>query len=375
MIAKEVRDLARLLVRHSTSLAPGEKVLIEATSVTPDVVQALIQEATAAGAVPFVQLKENEILREIYDCGSADDVRSRITLMADVELHAMKQMNAYIGVRGNPNISEFAQIPQEKMKIYQDLLLKPVHFQWRVPKTKWVILRWPTHSMAQEARMSTAAFEKFYYSVCLVDYEKMERAVAPLQALMERTDRVRILSPGTDLSFSIKSIPVIPCCGKSNIPDGECFTAPVRDSVNGRVKFNTRTIYNGVQLSDVVLEYEAGRVVRESASDTAALTRILDSDPGARWLGEFSLAFNPYITFPMCDILFDEKIRGSLHMALGAAYEDADNGNRSSIHWDMVLLQDAGAGGGEVWFDERLVRKDGVFVLPELAALNPENLR
>jgi len=375
MIAKEICDLARLLVRHSTALVPGDKLLIEATSVPTDIVQAIIREADAAGAVPFVVLKDNEILREIYDTGSSDAVRARITLMADVELHAMKQMTAYIGVRGSTNMSEFSQIPHEKMKLYQDLLLTPVHFQCRVPKTKWVILRWPTSSMAQEARMPTGAFEKFYYSVCLVDYERMERAVAPLKALMEATDRVRIVSPGTDLSFSIKSIPVIPCCGKSNIPDGECFTAPVKTSVNGRVRFNTRTIYNGVQFSDIALEYEAGKVVRATASDTPALERILDSDAGARYLGEFSLAFNPYITFPMCDILFDEKIRGSLHMALGAAYEDADNGNRSSIHWDMVLLQDREHGGGEVWFDDRLIRKDGEFIVPELAGLNPENLR
>jgi aminopeptidase len=272
-------------------------------------------------------------------------------------------------------MSEFSQIPHEKMKVYQDTVLAKVHFECRVPNTKWVILRWPTPSMAQEARMSTAAFEEFYYSVCIVDYVKMERAVEPLKALMERTSRVRIVSPGTELTFSIEGIPVIPCCGKSNIPDGECFTAPVRESVNGCVRFNTRTIYNGIQLSDIALEFEAGRVVRESASNTAALSRILDSDEGARYLGEFSLAFNPRITFPMCDILFDEKIRGSLHMALGAAYGDADNGNRSSIHWDMVLLQHEGDGGGEVWFDDRLVRKDGVFVLPELSGLNPENLR
>jgi aminopeptidase len=375
MIAKEVRDLARLLIRHSTALAPGEKLLIEATSVPREIVEALMQEATDAGGVAYVSLKDNEVLREVYSAGSADAVRERISLMADIELYAMKKMNAYIGVRGSANISEFAQVPQEKMKLYQELLLTPVHFQTRVPKTKWVVLRWPTPSMAQQAGMSTSAFEAFYFSVCLVDYERMERAVEPLKALMGRTDRVRIVAPGTDLSFSIKGVGVIPCFGLRNIPDGECFTAPVKTSVNGRVRFNARTVYNGVQLSDVTLEFEEGRVARASASDSAALVKILDSDPGARYLGEFSLAFNPHITTPMCDILFDEKIRGSLHMALGSAYEDADNGNRSSIHWDLVLLQDASQGGGEVWFDDKLIRKDGKFVVKELEGLNPENLK
>jgi aminopeptidase len=375
MIAREMKDLARLLVRHSTALEPGERVLIEATSVPGEMIQALVHEIVAARGVPYVLIKDNEVLREMFATGDTDSVRARVALMAEIELHAMKQMNAYVGLRGNNNISEMAQVPQEKMKIYQDGFLQPVHFQWRVPKTKWVVLRWPTPSMAQQAGMSTSAFEEFYFSVCLVDYARMARAVEPLKALMERTDRVRIKAPGTDLSMSIKGIGVVPCFGLRNIPDGECFTAPVRDSVNGRVRFNARTVYNGVQFSDVTLEFEAGKVARATASDTAALTRILDSDAGARYLGEFSLAFNPYITAPMCDILFDEKIRGSLHMALGGAYGDADNGNRSSVHWDLVLLQDETQGGGEVWFDDRLIRKDGRFVAPELEGLNPERLR
>ena len=375
MITKEMKELARLLVRHSTALEPGEKILIEAANVPSEMIQALIQAAVEAKGVPYVVLKDNEILRELFGAGDADSVRARVALMADVELHAMRQMDAYVGLRGSHNISEMAQVPQEKMKIYQDVLLEPVHFRCRVPKTKWVVLRWPTPSMAQQAGLSTSAFEEFYFSVCLVDYGKMARAVEPLKALMERTDRVRIKAPDTDLSMSIKGIGVIPCFGLRNIPDGECFTSPVRDSVNGRVRFNARTVYNGVQLSDVTLEFEAGMVARATASDTVALTKILDSDAGARYLGEFSLAFNPYITTPMCDILFDEKIRGSLHMALGSAYGDADNGNRSSVHWDLVLLQDAAQGGGEVWFDDRLIREDGRFVVPELEGLNPERLR
>lgn len=375
MIPNETRELARLLVRHSTALRPGEKVLVEATSAPREIVQALVQEIDAAGGVALVLLKDNEVLREVYGAGSVASVRARLALMADVELYAMRQMDAYIAVRGSANVSEFAQIPQEKMKAYQDLLLTPVHFQWRVPKTKWVVLRWPTPSMAQQAGMSTAAFEEFYFAVCLADYPRMERATRPLAALMERTDRVRIVGPDTDLSFSVKGIGAIPCYGLRNIPDGECFTSPVRESVQGRIRFNARTIYNGVQLSDVALEFSEGRVVRAAASDTAALERILDSDEGARYLGEFSLAFNPHITTPMCDILFDEKIGGSLHLALGAAYERADNGNRSSVHWDLVLLQDAAHGSGEVWFDDILVRKDGRFVPPELEGLNPENLR
>ena len=156
-----------------------------------------------------------------------------------------------------------------------------------------------------------------------------------------------------------------------NIPDGECFTAPVRDSINGKILFNASTIYRGTPFDDIHLTFEKGRVVAHECSNNEALGKILDSDEGARYIGEFALGFHPFIEKPMRDILFDEKIRGSLHLALGQAYEEADNGNRSSVHWDLVLLQEP---GGEIYFDDVLVRKDGKFVLPELAGLNPEVL-
>jgi len=193
----------------------------------------------------------------------------------------------------------------------------------------------------------------------------------PLKALMERTDRVRITAPDTDLSFSIKGLDAIPCTGQMNIPDGECFTAPVRESINGHIHFNSATIYRGTPFDDIRLTFEKGRVVAFESSNNAVLEAILDSDEGARYVGEFALGFHPFIAEPMRDILFDEKIRGSLHMALGQAYDEADNGNRSSVHWDLVLRQEQ---GGEIFFDDVLIRKDGVFVLPELAGLNPEAL-
>ena len=188
------------------------------------------------------------------------------------------------------------------------------------------------------------------------------------------TDEVHIVGKGTDLRFSIKDIPVIPCAGEKNIPDGECFTAPVRDSVNGTIHFNTPTIYQGTTFTDVRLRFENGKIVEASANHTEKLNEILDTDEGARYIGEFSIAFNPHITTPMLDILFDEKIAGSLHITPGKAYEVADNGVRSAVHWDMVMIQRPEYGGGEIYFDGELIRKDGQFVIPALAPLNPENL-
>jgi aminopeptidase len=289
----------------------------------------------------------------------------------------MSRMQAYIGVRGANNSSEMADVPEDKMQLYRKLWWHPVHTERRVKKTRWVVLRWPSSSMAQQAAMSTEAFEDFYFQVCTFDYSRMVAAIAPLKNLMESTDRVHITGPGTDLRFSIKGIPAIPCIGHRNIPDGECFTAPVRDSVSGVIAFNAPTLYQGTVFEGVKLVFEQGKVAEASAAGglTAKLNAVLDSDEGARYVGEFSLGFNPFILEPMKDILFDEKIAGSFHFTPGAAYEEAWNGNQSVVHWDMVMLQRAEQGGGEISFDERVIRKDGLFVIPELEGLNPDRLK
>jgi aminopeptidase len=246
---------------------------------------------------------------------------------------------------------------------------------WRVNKTRWCVLRWPSPSMAQAANMSTEAFEDFYFEVCTMDYPKMARAMIPLQKLMNRTDRVHLKSPGTDLQFSIKGIGALLAEGRRNIPDGEVFSCPVKNSVQGCIQYNTPTLYSGTKFENVRLEFKDGKIIKATSNNDRRLNEILDTDPGARYIGEFSLGFNPFILNPMCDILFDEKIAGSLHFTPGQAYEDADNGNRSAVHWDMVLIQRPEWGGGEVWFDGELIRKDGLFLPRALQPLNPKNLK
>ena len=253
-------------------------------------------------------------------------------------------------------------------------MTRPV-LNYRVGKTRWCVLRWPSPSMAQGAGMSTEAFEDLYFDVCTMDYRKMARAMVPLEQRMQKADAVRIKGPGTDLSFSIKRIGAKMCKGDRNIPDGEVFSCPVKTSINGRIQFNTPTIYAGTKFENVCLEFKAGKVVNATSNNTRRLNEILDTDPGARYTGEFSLGFNPYILNPMCDILFDEKIAGSLHLTPGQAYEECDNGNRSSVHWDMVLIQRPEWGGGEIWFDGELIRKNGQFLPRDLKPLNPANLK
>ncbi|MCA1597079.1 MAG: aminopeptidase, partial [Chloroflexi bacterium] len=306
MTDPRIRTLAALIVRHSCDLKPGDRVLIEAFDAPAEMVRELIRAASEAGAIPLVSLKQNAVLRELYRCATAEQMK----LIGEIEQFRMEQVQAYIGLRGALNSSELSDVPGDRMKLYQTHWWQPVHAHTRVQKTRWVVLRWPTPSMAQQASMSTEAFEDFYFNVCTLDYAAMARACEPLVERMTRADQVRITGPATELSFCIKDIPVIPCFGKRNIPDGECFTAPVRDSAVGTIAFNAPTIYQGVTFENVRLRLESGRIVEAVSSDTARLNEILDSDEGARFIGEWSLGFNPLILNPMKDILFDEKIAG-----------------------------------------------------------------
>ncbi|MBA2873842.1 aminopeptidase [Thermaerobacillus caldiproteolyticus] len=366
-----IEQLAKTLIHYSVRLQKGEKVLIENFGLQRELVIALVREAYAAGGYPFVLLKDHQVDRALL-LGAQEE---QFEMMAEFEANVMKNMDAYIGLRAGDNINEFADVPDDKMKIHGKTIMQKVHREIRVPKTKWVVLRYPNPSMAQLAKMSTEAFEDFYFNVCNLDYSKMDKAMDALVALMEKTDKVRITGPGTDLTFSIKGIPAIKCSGQMNIPDGEVYTAPVRDSVNGTITFNTPSPYQGFTFENVKLTFKDGKIVEATANDTERINKIFDTDEGARYIGEFAIGVNPYIQHPMQDILFDEKIDGSFHFTPGQCYDEAYNGNHSNIHWDMVMIQRPEYGGGEIYFDDVLIRKDGRFVIPELEPLNPENLK
>lgn len=371
MADMRLTKLAELLVNYSTEVQPGENVLVEATGIENALVKEIVKAIHKAGGRPFVNLRDPQITRELV-LGATEE---QMNAWGEYDSHQMDQMQAYIAIRGGSNSYEMSDVPADRMKLYQSLYSHPVHSMNRVKRTKWVVLRYPTPSMSQLAGKSTEGFEDFYFDVCTLDYEKMSRAMDPLVELMNKTDKVRLVGPGTDLSFSIKGIGGVKCCGKRNIPDGEVYTAPVKDSINGVLTYNTPTPYQGFTFENVSFTFENGKIVKATANDTERLNKILDTDEGARYIGEFSLGFHPYILDPMKDTLFDEKIDGSFHFTPGQAYDTAFNGNVSAIHWDIVCIQRPEYGGGEVWFDDRLIRKDGRFVVPELEILNPENLK
>jgi aminopeptidase len=359
--------LAKLLVEYSTRLKRNENVLIEAFDVPDEMTIALVRTARKAGAIPFVQVQRARISREI----ALKATERQLDLAAGHELARMKKMDAYIALRGTHNITELSDVTPDQMKLVAKKM-RPVQ-DHRVKKTKWVVLRWPTPAMAQLAGMSTEAFEDFYFEVCTLDYRRLQPGMKALRTLMQRTDRVEIKGPGTDLHFSIKGIAAVICGGDRNIPDGEVFSCPVKVSVQGHVTFNAPTIYQGIGFDNIRLDFRDGKIIKATSNQTEKLNKILDSDAGARFIGEFSLGFNPYVLHPMRDILFDEKIAGSFHFTPGQAYDEADNGNRSQVHWDMVNIQRRDYGGGEIYFDGKLIRRDGEFLPKQLRSLNRTN--
>jgi aminopeptidase len=361
--------LAKLLVNYSTKIKRGDRALLDLIDVPDEFSVELMRAVRAAGGTPLVEVRHTRVSREILR--GVDEKHS--ALLRDIEMFRMKKVQAYIAIRGADNMNENSDVPGHCVNLHSRLM-RPV-LDYRINKTRWCVLRWPTPSMAQAAGMSTEAFENMFFDVCTLDYARMARAMAPLERRMKRADKVHLKAPGTDLHFSIKGIGAQMCKGDRNIPDGEVFSCPVKNSVNGVIQYNTPSVYLGTKFENVRLQFKDGKIVAASANNTKRLNEILDTDSGSRYVGEFSLGFNPYILNPMCDILFDEKIAGSLHFTPGQAYEDVDNGNRSAVHWDMVLIQRPEWGGGEVWFDGELIRKDGIFLPKDLKPLNPANLK
>ncbi len=371
MTDERINLLAKNLVNYSCSLKKGEKVLIEAKGVDYMLVNALIKECYKVGALPFVELFDNRVSRELL-LGATEE---QVKLKAKYACERMKEMDAYIGIRGGQNCNENADVPDDKLQIESQFYSHPVHHELRVKNTKWVVLRYPNEGMAQSAGMSSDAFEDLYFKVCNLNYSKMDKAMDALAKRLDNADKVRIIAKDTDISFSIKGIGSKKCSGHMNIPDGEIYTAPVKDSVNGVITYNTPSVENGFKYENVSLTFKDGKIIKATCNDNEKINAIFDTDEGARYVGEFAFGVNPYITTPMGDILFDEKISGSIHFTPGCCYDDCDNGNISSIHWDLVQIQTKEYGGGEIYLDGELIRKDGLFVVEDLLCLNPENLK
>ena len=369
-----ITKLAENILYNSVKLKKGETIYLETFGEsTKEILNELIKVTIKIGATPFYFYNNSAFIRSSID-GASEKQMQRYT---DLHKDLMEKADCYVAIRGYDDMFSLSDVDDKYKELQNKIFHKQVHIMTRLPKTRWCVLRYPNITMAAMSRMSLKEFEDFYFNACLLDYQKMGKAMLPLKKLMDKTSEVHIKGKDTDLKFSIKGLKSIVCDGKMNIPDGEVYTAPVKNSINGYVQFNTDTTHNGVFFSNIKLTFKNGKIIEgTSLTNNAQFQKILDIDSGSRYMGEFALGVNPYITHPILDILFDEKTCGSFHMAIGNSYQDeTNNGNVSSIHWDLVKIQTPDYGGGEIWFDGKLIRKDGLFVLPELKGLNPNNLK
>jgi aminopeptidase len=365
-------QLAGTLVEHSCRLQSGERVLIEAVGAPRNVVAAVARKAAEVGASPFVVLKEDAILRELALVQRPSDLQ----LIAESELTLLRSMDALIGIRAHRNCHELADLPEEKRRAVFEHYIRPVHCEYRNLHLRRVFVRWPTEAAAQAARMSTDAFTRLCLRASLIDYSALEEAARPLTQRVLHADKVHLVGPDdTDLTFAVTGIPAITMAGRQNIPDGEVQTSPVPGSLNGRIRYNVPSTYMGHFFPEIGFDFQDGKVVNVfGACDHEQAWSILHQDEGACCVGEFAVGINPALDRPIGDLLFDEKMWGSVHLAQGNAYQETDNANRSAVHWDLVLRQTAEAGGGEMRFDDETISRNGRFIVPDLLALNPENL-
>lgn len=363
-----VIKLAENITSYSIDVKPKQKVLIDIVGMNCEpLVNELIEQISKLGGMPYVDIQSSKIQRElIMNC-----TEEQMDFFVETKKPLYENMDTFIVIRSQENSEEYSDIPPEKLMLYTNKLIELAKIRL---SRNWTYLIYPNASFAQSAKMSQKGFEDFYFNVSTIDYKKMSFAMDSLVSLMEKTDKVKIVGKDTNLTFSIKDIKAVKCDGKLNIPDGEVFTAPVKESINGKVTFNVPSSYQGFTFNDICLEFKDGKIINATANDSERLNKILDIDTGARYTGEFALGLNPYITKPMNNILYDEKISGSFHLTPGRCYSNAPNGNQSSIHWDLVCIQTPEYGGGEIYFDNVLIRKDGLFVIDELEHLNPKCL-
>ena len=360
-----IREFARVLVDYSTRVREGDVVLINAAGLEAlPLVKELYVLCLERGA-RYVEygFSVADIDRYFYNNATPQ----QLEFFPQHKLDFYKTVTVYFGIGAGNNSMVMANARQESVVAYAKVT-RPLVDQ-RVKHTRWCVTRYPTHAAAQEARMSLDEYEDYLFSACCIDWEAESKKQQKLKELMDRTSEVRIVAPDTDLSFSIAGFPGIKCDGRLNMPDGEVFSAPVRNSVRGYIRYNCPSIYQGKEYIGVRFEFSEGKIVSATADGgmTESLNTILDADEGARYIGEFAIGVNPGIRQPMRNILFDEKIFGSIHFTPGQAYDECDNGNRSSIHWDLVKILTE----GEIWFDGQLIQQNGLFVHGDLRELNP----
>ena len=367
-----LNEFYNIIIDHSCKIRKDDIVIIEVIDIPGDHLLPLLKKLTDRGALPIVNLKNQNIMHHF----ALNAMEKHYELLADLELEQMKRADCFIGLRNIQNPYDFSDIPDDKYDVILKKFIEPVHYNYRNKRLKWLYFRYPSQAMAQNAGMNFCQFAEYYFKAVNINYDILNELIEPLEKILLRTDNIKIMGPETDLEFSIKNMNIVKDLGAHNLPDGEIATAPLKNSINGIIKFNIDSIFQGSMFSDIKLEFLDGRIMKaESTKNNNKLQNLINTDEGARYIGEFAFGLNPFIDVPIKDILFDEKMYGSFHFAIGNSYPKANNGNRSAIHWDLIQNQKKEYGGGKIFLNGKLIMEDGLFVFQGSEKLKPQNLK
>lgn len=355
MVDERIVEVAKLLVDYCTRTKNGDRVLIRTGVPARDLALEVFKHVLHRGGHPWIRTDMPGATYLFYKHASEEQLAS----LPEHELAEIKNTDVYISLGAPLNVKELASIDPARISTRLKTM-KPVS-DWRVERTRWVVFACPTNALAQEAEMPLQEFEDFVFNACLIDWKEVSGKLHVLKQHVDATDKVKIVAPDTQLEFSIKGRNSIVGDGEKNMPDGELFTSVIEDSVNGYIRFDVPAIWYGNIVEDINLTFNHGEVTEAKAGKNQPfLEKILATDDGARRIGEFGIGFNYGITRSIKNILFDEKIGGTIHLALGRGYKEALSQNESAVHWDMIkdLRRDA-----EIYFDGKLVMKNGKWII------------
>ncbi len=357
LIDPRLNKMADILINHSLKVKKGERVLISADILAKPFVLVLYEKLIKKGAAEIRVQFDSYEFAEIYFKNAS---QKQIKIFPKISFSEMKQIDCYLAIRASGNRKALSKIDAFKIA-EREKTIRPI-LDWRAEKTRWVIANFPCEAFAQEAEMSLAEYEDFVFKgVGGVDWKKLAKNQEKIKRLVNKAKNVRIIASDTDLTFFIKGRKAISDDGEKNMPGGEVFTSVVEDSANGHIKYSFPAIYMGREVSNIRLEFKKGKVIKATADKNEKdLNKIIDMDKGARFIGEFGIGNNFQITRFTKDILYDEKIGGTIHLALGKGYKETLSKNKSALHWDMIcdLRKD-----GELWFDKKLVQKNGKWLV------------
>ena len=353
MVDPRVAKAADILVNHSARVKKGDYVQIISEPAAQDLVLEVYRLVLKNGAYPVTKLSLPGQSYIYYKNASDEQLRN----FPQIAFHEIKNTDAVIYIGAPSNTKELTAIDPKKISLRQAITKR--FSDYRVEKTRWVLFEYPTDSLAQDAEMSLEDFKDFAYGAVNIDWKKESKKQDKIKAIVDKGKEVHILGKETDLRFSIAGKKAVKCDGKHNMPDGEVFTEPVKHSVNGHIFYEFPAVHGGREVCGVRLVFKNGKVVKATAEKNQDfLIKMLDTDAGSRYLGEFGIGVNYRIDRFIKNILFDEKIGGTIHLALGRAYSETGGENDSAIHWDMI--KDLRK-GGEVYIDGKLLEKNGKF--------------